>query len=237
MKSLNEILCNLQKDEVRNVNMINFIDNYPIHYAEKVGNSVIVKGTSDRDWIYISSESKEELELLKEKLEKNDKCFAIIEEWMVPILTKGYKIKWKLSTLRLFLPKDTLLLDNKYGVSDLKLEDANFIYENSDYKEYISTDYIKDRIKNGLSSGICDSGNLVAWGITQDDGAIGFLHVLPEYRLKGYGRDITLDLIKKVREQGKLPFVHIEEKNDRSMKLALSLGFKKDRVVSWFEIE
>ncbi|WP_411682016.1 GNAT family N-acetyltransferase [Clostridium thailandense] len=73
--------------------------------------------------------------------------------------------------------------------------------------------------------------------MTQDDGAIGFLNVLSEYRLKGYGKSITIDLIKKVRKQGKLPFVHIEEKNEKSMKLALSLGFKKDRAISWFEIE
>ena len=74
-------------------------------------------------------------------------------------------------------------------------------------------------------------------GITQDDGAIGFLHVLPEYRLRGYARDIIIDLSKKVRKQGKLPFAHIEEKNEKSMKLVVSLGFKKDRVVNWIEIE
>lgn len=237
MKSINEILGYLQIHIVRNVNMINFINDYPICYIKKVEDSVIVKGTSDRDWIYISSESKEELKTIKGKLEKNDNCFAVIEDWMIPILTKGNRIKWKLSTLRLFMPQNILLLDNKYIVSDLRIEDAKFIYENSDYKEYISIEYIRDRIQKGLSSGIYDSKKLVAWGITQDDGAIGFLHVLPEYRLRGYARDIIIDLIKKVRKQGKLPFVHIEEKNEKSMKLVLSLGFKKDRVVNWLEIE
>ena len=159
MKSINEILGYLQMHAVRNVNMINFINDYPICYIEKVENSVIVKGTSDRDWIYISSESKEELKIIKEKLEKNDNCFAVIEDWMIPILTKGSKIKWELSTLRLFLPQNILLSDNKYTVSDLRIEDAKFIYENSDYKEYISIEYIRDRIEKGLSSGIYNSKN------------------------------------------------------------------------------
>ena len=237
MKYIYEILGYLQIHAVRNVNMINFINDYPICYIEKVENSVIVKGTSDRDWIYISSESKEELKIIKDKLERNDNCFAVIEDWMIPILTKGSKIKWKLSTLRLFLPQNILLSDNKYIVSDLRIEDAKFIYENSHYKEYISIEYIRNRIEKGLSSGIYNSKNLVAWGITQDDGAIGFLHVLPEYRLRGYARNIIIDLSKKVRKQGKLPFAHIEKKNEKSMRLVLSLGFKKDRVVNWIEIE
>lgn len=46
-----------------------------------------------------------------------------------------------------------------------------------------------------------------------------------------------INLINKVREENKIPFVLIEEKNEKSMGLALSLGFKKDKVVSWFEIE
>jgi predicted GNAT family acetyltransferase len=77
----------------------------------------------------------------------------------------------------------------------------------------------------------------VAWGITQDDGAIGFLHVLPEYRKSGYGRDITVDLINKVRNKGQIPFVHIEEKNEKSMRLAMSLGFTKNKMVNWLEID
>jgi len=86
---------------VRVVRLISLKLTLQLYYIEKVGNSVIIKGTSDRDWIYISSESKEELQIIK----------------------------------------------------------------------------------------------------------------------------------------GKLPFVHIEEKNEKSMKSAVSLGFKKDRVVNWFEIE
>lgn len=237
LNSTNEILRHLQKDAVKNINMINFIKNYPISLIEKAGNSVIVKGTSDRDWIYISSESQEELKTIKAKLERNDNCFAAIEDWMIPILEDGSIIKWKLSTLRLFLPTNIIFPDSNYMVTDLKMEDAEFIYENSDYKEYIPMEYIRDRIQKGASSGIYNSNNLVAWAITQDDGALGFLHVLTEYRLKGYARAIVKDLVKKVRAQGNIPFVHIEEKNYKSMKLTLSLGFKKDRVVNWLELE
>lgn len=232
----NNILDFLKENEIENLNIINFIENYPIHFIERVGNSILVKGTSDRNWVYISSNSEEELEIIKNRLDINDKNFAIIEDWMIPIITKGTKIKWKMATMRLILPSEIQIFEPKNKVEDLKINDAEFIYDNSHYKDYISIPYIIDRITNGESSCIRYRNNPIGWAVTQDDGALGFLHVLPEYRKNGYARDIMVDLIKKVRAKSKIPFVHIEESNEKSMNLALSLGFTKDKVVNWFEL-
>lgn len=233
----NEILDFLKKSEIRNINIINFIKNYPIHYMDKIGDSIIVKGTSDKNWIYISSKCEEEVKKIKNSLDNNDKNFAAIEEWMVPILSEGNVVKWKLSTMKLILPNNVCMDEPKHNVSKLTVNDAEFLYENSEYKDVISIEYIIDRITKGESSCIRYMNKPIAWSITQDDGAIGFLHVLPEYRRKGYAQDVTVDIIKKVRNKNKIPFVHIEETNEKSMNLALGLGFKKDRVVSLFEIE
>jgi GNAT superfamily N-acetyltransferase len=232
-----DVLEYLKKNKADNINIINFIENYPIHYMERIGNSVCIKGVSDRNWIYISSKSSKELELIKNKLDSSDKNFAIIEDWMIPIITNGSKIKWKLSTMRLVLTSNETLPEPTHNMSELIAEDSKFIYENSDYKNYVSIEYIMDRIVNGISSCVRIMDKPVAWGITQDDGAIGFLHVLPEYRKSGYGRDITVDLINKVRNKGHIPFVHIEEKNDSSMMLAMSLGFAKNKIVNWLEVD
>lgn len=237
MNQKSEIINFLKKDQINNINILNFIENYPIHNIEKVGDSVLVKGTSDKDWIYISSKSVEELKILKNRLRQGDKNFAAIEDWMIPILDVTNKIKWKLSTIKLILPYDADLENIQYKVNELTHKDAEFIYNNSDYKDIISIDYISERITNGLNSCIRDKETPIAWAITQDDGAIGFLNVLSKYRRKGYARDVMIDLIKKVRSKNKNPFVHIEEENENSMRLATSIGFKKDKRVSWFEIE
>ncbi len=231
-----KILNFLNKDKINHINMINFIENYPIFYQERIGNSIIIKGVSDRKWIYISSQSPKELNIIKNKLKPHDTCFAIIENWMIPILTEGYKIKWMLSTMRLILTQNRIESPS-YHTSHLNNKDADFIYENSDYKDFVSIQYIKERIKNGVSSCIHINHRPVAWAITQDDGAIGFLHVLPQFRGQGFGRAITQDMINKVRRLKKIPFVHIEESNKKSIRLALSLGFKKDKIVNWFEID
>lgn len=139
--------------------------------------------------------------------------------------------------MKLILNNEIHLAEPEHSMLELTINDAGFIYENSEYKDVISIQYIIDRIINGLSSCIRCMDKPIAWGITQDDGAIGFLHVLPEYRRMGYARDVIVDLIRKVRNKNKIPFVHIEEENERSMRLAVGLGFKKDKVVSWFEVE
>ncbi|SCY10691.1 GNAT family N-acetyltransferase [Alkaliphilus peptidifermentans] len=237
MEERSSILEYLKKDLVNNVNIINFIESYECNYFERIGDSVLVKGTSDRKWVYISSGNEKELKLLMDKLNDTDREFAIIENWMMPILTDGKKIKWKLSSIRLYLPEDVKLESTATNLDNLNESDAEFIYNNSDYKEYLSIEYIIERIKNGVGSCIRYNGNLAAWGITQDDGAIGFLHVMPEYRKNGFGKAVTIDIIHKLRQQGKLPYVHIEEKNTASMNLAQSMGFKADKEICWFEIE
>jgi len=228
---------NILQIVINNINIINFIEDYQIQYIGEIGGSVLVKGASDRNWVYISSKSEEELKIIKSRLDYKDKSFAIIEEWMIPILTKGNKIKWKLSTMKLVLLSGTSKAEPTHSLSELTINDAEFIYQNSVYKDFISIKYIIDRITNGVSSCIRYRDKLIAWGITQDDGAIGFLHVLPEYRKMGHARDVIIDLIKKVRNNNRIPFVHIDEQNEESMRLAMGLGFKKDKVVSWFEIE
>ncbi len=77
---------------------------------------------------------------------------------------------------------------------------------------------------------------LVAWGLTHDDGVLGSLHVLDEYRKKGYGKEIMISLIHQNRKLGKISFAQIEEKNLKVTNLAEQLGFIKGRRVSWVKL-
>ncbi|MBE6064991.1 GNAT family N-acetyltransferase [Clostridium cochlearium] len=227
----------LEKDKTRNINIINFIKNYPVQTFDTVGDSVLVRGRSDEDWVYISSKSNEEFLQLIEGLDEEDKCFAVLEDWMLPYIVTDREIRFRLTSMKLVYDYKTSLPPVRSAVVTLSAADAPYIYENSKYKEYISIEYIEDRIKNGIALGIYGDGKLVAWAITHDDGAIGFLNVLEEYRGKGYGTDVTVAMIKRLLELGELPFVHIEEDNIKSMNLALKAGFRKDRRIHWIKLK
>lgn len=227
----------LENDKVKNVSIINFIRNYRIGTFDMLGGAVLVRGRSDEDWIYISCKSSDDLIQLLEGLDEGDKCFAAIEDWMLPYIIKGREARSRLTSIKLVYDQNTPLPPVKANITRLSTADARYVFDNSIYKEYISVPYIEERIDQGVALGIRKDGRLIAWAITHDDGAIGFLNVLEDYREKGYGTQITAAIINKLLELGELPFVHIEEENTKSMSLALKLGFRMDRCMHWIKLK
>jgi len=228
-------LMHLEKDKARNINIINFMKNYPVYWVDTAGESVLIRGRSDEDWVYISSKLEDEFQRLIRGLDEEDKCFAVLEDWMLPYIAKGKEIRSRLTSMKLVYDDINPLPSIKCDVENLSDSDASYIYENSKYKEYISIDYIEDRITKGNGLGIYENDRLVAWALTHDDGAIGFLNVLEEYRGRGYATKVTVAMIKRLLEIGEVPYVHIEEENEKSMNLALKTGFRKDRRIHWIK--
>ena len=234
--NFNVVIDLLKKDRERNINILNFIETYGNHSYERVGNSVLLRGVSDHLWVFISSNSQAELRQLAARLTKEDIYFAAIEDWMVSLLKGNRKLAWDLNLIQYILPKHVLLTKPLYPYLSLNIDDALYVYENSDYRDYFSVEYVEDRISRGPSAAIYEKDQLVAWALTQDDGAIGFLHVLESYRKKGYGYQITLGLSEQVRSQGKRPFLYIKKENTRSIKLVRKLGFIEQKQIHWFQL-
>ena len=141
-------------------------------------------------------------------------------------------------TMRLYLPDEVKLeLSPEYKTASLEKKEAEYIYKHSHFKEYTPISYINECIMEGITCGIYINGKLAGWAMTHDDKAIGFLHVLEEYRNRGVATGIMNYMAQKTREQGIIPFVHVEETNVKSMNLMLKSGFEKDQKVHWCEIE
>lgn len=237
MEITKEIIEILNRNKIKNVNLLNFIKTYSIIRMDREGNSVLIKGKSDQEWVYIYSENIEEFRKLISRTEKEEKYFVLQEEWMLPILAEKSELEWKLICRKLFFPPEKELPKIEPCIKDLSPEEAQYIYDNYEYKMFTSVDYIKDRIERGIGIGAYENGKLIAWIITQDDGAIGFLTVLPKYRRRGYGNKLTMEMIIRIRQSGTLPFVHIEEDNYKSMSLALKNGFVKEGLIRWVKLK
>ncbi len=236
MNPIELALEKLETDRIRNISIINFIQDNEVLSVDIIGNSLLARGISDRAWVYISCNDEGELREIQKQLTEADDAFGAIDDWMVPILREGRKLVWDIGTTKFYLPDDVLLPSYENKTVELNVNDADAVYNNSEYKEYISREYAAQRIKRGISAGIYEDNKLVSWGITQDDGAIGFLHTLEEYRRKGYGYRVTLSIIEKLRNRGQLPFAYVVATNNRSISLLQKLGFVKDKVIHWFEV-
>lgn len=232
-----EILNFLNRDWIKNINIIGFAQKNEVVSIEKTGNAVLMRGRSDRLWTFISCYTTDELIQVINLLNDSDRNYAVLEDWMIPFIIKGKKCLWDFETIRLYLPKEVKLeLSTYYKIASLENSDAEYIYNHSHFKEYTSISYIKDCISCGITGGIYIDGKLACWAMTHDDKAIGFLHVLEEYRNRGLATGIMKYMAQKTREQGMIPFVHVEETNVKSMNLMLKSGFKKDKKIHWCEV-
>lgn len=227
----------LKQDFLKNVSILGFLENYPAEKVYREGSTLLVLGRSDYLWAYVSSSDEGELRLLLDHFRWETGYFASLEEWMLPVLSGYGAIEWQLKTYRYLLPEEVPVSPPEREVRDLEPALAPFIFTHSDYQQYTSEEYIVDRIEKGISAVIMEKGQPVAWGLTHDDGALGFLHVMPEYRGRGYGMDISRALIMKKRKLSKPVFLNIEPENHPSRQLVSRLGFIQDRKISWIKLE
>jgi 8-oxo-dGTP diphosphatase len=233
---LNKLILFLKRDKIANISTVGFIENNPITEIIEINNSYLIKGTSDVEWVYLVCKNETDLKALLEKSGSNI-YFASVEDWMIPIITENRKAEWILSTMRYYLPDDVEVPENKIEVIPLTTDHIGFIISQSNYKQFLTPPYVEERITKSISAAIIKKNKLVAWGLTHDDGALGSLHVLDEFRKKGYGKEILISLIHQNRKHGKISFAQIEEKNVKATNLAVQLGFLKDRRVSWIKLK
>jgi len=248
----NKIINQLNKNRAKNISMIGIIENYGLESNLEFGDSLLITVRTDQLWCYISSNSKNELIELLKKFENRTAYFASIESWMIPAISQNRKIEWELKTERLILPeklklakkvelissakKDTENIE-EIKIRKLKADDADFIFDHSHYQKFTSKPYIRERIDADCSAGIFIKGELAAWGLTHDDGAVGFIHVRKAFRKRGFARLIIKKLIEDKRKNNNDVFLNVEPNNLKAKKLFYSLGFEFDRVISWIKIK
>lgn len=235
MQKLNRLegLAYLAENPEENCAYINFIENNPVSQFYRSGESILFRGTSDRDWVYIRSDNERELQDLAVVLTDRDQNYALVQEWMLPLLSRGREPSWQMTSLKFQMPSGASLPEPKTAPVRLLPEHAEKIYSLWPYAGVTTLDYTRDRIARGHSAAVFQNGEPAAWAITHDDGAIGFLFVRPEYRGRGYGQDVTLAIARELRQLNKPAFVHIEPDNPKSLALAGKLGFVEKGLVKW----
>jgi len=125
-----------------------------------------------------------------------------------------------------------LVIDRTYRVSRLRPEDAQLIARAWPYGR--SPEHILRRLRSGPGYCIRRRRTPVAWALTHDDGSMGFLHVLKEYRGQGMARTLTTALAEKLLRRGVQPFMYIVTNNRPSLRLTASMGFSRAGRYSWF---
>lgn len=238
----------LMGNRERYISTINFVRDYPVTSVATIGQSLVIRGHSDRDWVYLAlglmapnaPNSQGDLPAVVASLTTEDTCFAMVNDVEKAAILAGAAPKWVLSCHKLICPETIEPIDAKltYEGAILRALDPTesaYIFAHYDYSAFTDEDYIRERIELGPSLGIEVGGRLVAWLLTHDDGAMGMLTVLEAYRRHGFAAVLTTEMICVLRRKGLIPFVAIEPTNEKSMGLALKSGFVDCGLYHWFE--
>jgi GNAT superfamily N-acetyltransferase len=156
-------------------------------------------------------------------------CRLIKKNWHGP--DAGRRVWYNHCYLYVLKP-GRLVIDRTHRVSRLRPADAPLIARSWPYGR--SADQILRRIGNGPGYCIRRKGKPVAWGLTHDDGSMGFLHVLEAYRGQGMARTLTTALARRLLRSGIQPFMYIVTGNAASIRLTASMGFTRTGRFSWF---
>ena len=236
-KEKQEAIIYLKKNEIYNLSIIGFIKENPLKRIMRVGNSFLVQGNEGDKWVYLYSEDEKELVKLIKSLNAEDKFYGALDNWQITNITREKEVDWLVNAYQYHFPDTAKIPDNKIETHRLTTEDSRYIISQSVYKNMLSVEYLNERIEKSVSAGIYEKGKLVAWALTHDDASLGSMHVLEDFRGKGYAKEITISLLRQCRAIGKVSFLQCEDKNIPAQKLVEGIGFIKDRTVAWLKLK
>lgn len=98
----------------------------------------------------------------------------------------------------------------------------------------LGKEYVQERIESGVMYGAFVENRLAAFMGEHEEGSLGMLHVLPEYRGKGLACALESFLINSTLQKGYTPFGQVFMGNDASTALQQKLGLYPAKGNIWW---
>lgn len=236
--TLVEMMEILKLNKIKGINMINFINTYGVEVANIIESGLRIKAKSDVYRNYILPKDEENFQEILKTMGKDEKAFCVFNDWVKNKVIKSGEIEWVISCKKYYFPIDkNIEVNKKFDIRRLHRDEAEYIHYNYEFRDYIALEYIKERVDKEVSFGIYENNVLVGWVLTHDDGAIGLLNVMKEYRNKGYGEAVVRIIVKELLKKKKLPFAHIEDYNEVSLNLFKRVGMIEEGEIHWIKLK
>lgn len=130
--------------------------------------------------------------------------------------------------------KPFIIENNEIEIMTLDETYSEYVYNNYSSKDTADVDYIKNRIKTNTMLGAFIDKKLVGFIGTHEEGSIGILEVLPQYRKKGIGGMLQKYATNLALAQDRIPYGQVKINNENSIKLQKKLGFEiSNDTVNW----
>jgi len=224
-------------DHDKYIASIGYFNHFPPEKVYSCEDAFLVLGRSDQLWAHLVGETPAALKELLLNYHQVTPYYFSVDEGMEKLILEVGEAEWIMRTERYILHHTTRQFKTGGEIVPLVPEEASYIFEHSVYQQFTSIEYIRQQVSSDVSACIRSEGVPVAWAFSHDDGSLGFLHVMPEYRGKGYGKRIVEALIHQRLLQHQAVFCNIVPGNTAPLRMVDSLGFAFDRRVSWLKLK
>ncbi len=120
-----------------------------------------------------------------------------------------------------------------FTLSVLTEEDVPFLVQHYEHPS-ATVKHMTERVEKGLMLGAFLHGSCMGFAGLHEEGAIGMLHVLEEYRHQGVATALLSELVRRLLLMGRIPYTHVYPDNHVSMALQEKLGFvRSPETVTW----
>lgn len=187
---------------------------------------------------------------LPQELGKDERieCIAIHQREMVPFMEKYFHLKTDMECMQgAYTRKEKLPVRGLYGpdgrgengfsIRVLSEEFIPFVTEH--YSEIGTEEYVTDRIRHGAVYGAFYDEKIVGFIADHEEGSIGMLYVLPEYRKRHVAMALETYCMNLAIERGEIPYGQIVLGNKPSISLQEKMGicFARETIVwmGWAE--
>lgn len=184
------------------------------------------------------------------KLAKDERieCIVLHQREMVPLMETHFHLKEDMECLQgAYTRREKLPVRGLYGpdgrgedgfaIRTLTEEYIPFVAEH--YSEIGSPEYVTERILHGAVYGAFYDEKIVGFIANHEEGSIGMLYVLPEYRKRHVAMALETYCMNLAVERGEIPYGQVVLGNEASIHLQEKMGicFAKGTIVwmGWAE--
>ncbi|MDQ7096741.1 GNAT family N-acetyltransferase [Desulfosporosinus sp. PR] len=224
------LLLKLQRNKEQYAPLINVVERECHEEAEVIGDSVCLRDKASGTYM-IATEKWDELEALLEKGgEKLDTFMITPNNYKPEILGKFPQAV--VSEYELYIMQKENYIPYSWAIGDfevvkLDIDWLDFILRNYNDKEFGNARYISDRIVHGPGLGLLHQGEKAAYLMQHKDGEIGPVFVLPKFRGRGLGSELTKRIHAVLWEKSSVLYAFIEKSNRISAQTIVKSGYAK----------
>lgn len=170
-------------------------------------------------------------EELLELVPEGIKFFQLSQEFMIPALEERLGLHVDVQCVNACYTVGTQLPVRHKDIRLLTAEDTVYVREHYPYDSLVD---VEERIRSGAVFGVYVEGTLAGFVGEHEEGSIGMLFVLPEFRGRGIGRSLEAFLINRHLALGYTPYGQIAVENEASCRLQERIGLYLSKGRVWW---